>query len=342
MRADALEVARQRPGEPEEAHDDDGHGQGEDRRLLGGARDQVAGGGHQPDAEAGRERPEQDRGRDPPSRNAGEGRELPHGAQTGTSLGAEPHDAVGPRLQLGTVGDEEDGAPGEQRARRRRRPLGARRVEVGGRLVQDHERGVAEERAREGDPPDLPRPRAAGRRRRRPSRSRPAAHARSRRRRPGGASRTAASGAAASPRRMLSATVPRKSVGRWAPTRPGPARRPGRSRRGRRRRRSRARRWARPGAGAARRSCSSPPARARERDRLARLELEVEVGDHRRGRGVREGDALEPHGASRGLGGVAAPTGRPSSSSARSSRRSPTARPSALAWYWAARFRSGR
>ena len=43
VRREPLEVARQRPGEREEADDDDGRRQREDRRLLGGARDQVAG-----------------------------------------------------------------------------------------------------------------------------------------------------------------------------------------------------------------------------------------------------------------------------------------------------------
>jgi hypothetical protein len=45
----------------------------------------------------------------------------------------EPDHAVGPRLQLGSMRDEEDGAPGEQALDRRAHRLGARRVEVGGR-----------------------------------------------------------------------------------------------------------------------------------------------------------------------------------------------------------------
>ena len=55
------------------------------------------------------------------------------------------------------MSDEQDGPTAEQPYHGLAHGLGARRVEVGGRLVQDDERGVAEERPREGDPPDLPR-----------------------------------------------------------------------------------------------------------------------------------------------------------------------------------------
>ena len=110
--------------------------------------------------------------------------------------------------------DQQDGSPGPKPLDRLADELGARRVEIGGRLVQDHERRVAEEGARERDPLALAgreRPPAfaddgvvalrqrddevirTGARRRRPA--------------PRGRWRRAA------PSRMLSATVPRKSVG---------------------------------------------------------------------------------------------------------------------------------
>ena len=64
----------------------------------------------------------------------------------------EPHDAVGSRGKLGTVRDQQHGAPGAQPLDRLADELGVDRVEVRGRLVEDHERRVAQERARERDP----------------------------------------------------------------------------------------------------------------------------------------------------------------------------------------------
>ena len=193
--------------------------QGEDRRLLGGARDEVAGGRHQPDAEADRERAEQDRQRDPPPRHR---RRRP---RAGARCVMPPPHAVHRRPLDRTTRSAALRAPGRARRAAPSAParsridglghrLGARRVEIGGRLVEDARaarRGGTRARARCAG---AGRPRAAGRRRRRPSRTRPAARARS-------ASAPAArpprgrpsSAAAGSPRRMLSATVPRKSVG---------------------------------------------------------------------------------------------------------------------------------
>ena len=126
----------------------------------------------------------------------------------------EPYDPVGPRGELGAVGDQQHRAPGPKPLDRLADELGALRIEVGGRLVEDHERRVAEERARERDPLAAGRPRAAARRRRRPCRSRPAARGRTRprrRSRPRPAPRRRSR--PGTPSRMLSATVPRKSVG---------------------------------------------------------------------------------------------------------------------------------
>ena len=52
VRDEPVEVARQRPREPEEPHGHDGDREREDRRTLGGTRDEVAGRRHQRDAEA--------------------------------------------------------------------------------------------------------------------------------------------------------------------------------------------------------------------------------------------------------------------------------------------------
>ena len=198
---------------------------------------------------------------------------------------AEPHDAVGPGLQLRAVRDQEDGAPGEQALDGRGDDLGARRVEIGGRLVQDHERGVAEECARERDPPDL-----AGR-------ERPAAVADDRLvavRQPAHEAVGAGLGGRLAHGRVRRAGVAQADV---VGDRPAEERRPLRDPGHLRPPGSRiALREVDPADGHApggrlrqeqeqRRDRALPrPARARQRDRLARLELEVEVGDRRRGR----------------------------------------------------------
>ena len=58
MRGDALEVTGERPRETEEPDRDDRHGQREDRRLLRGTGDQIAGRRHQSDPEPDREHAE--------------------------------------------------------------------------------------------------------------------------------------------------------------------------------------------------------------------------------------------------------------------------------------------
>ena len=72
MGGESLEVAGERPRQPEEPDGDDGHGQREDRRVLGRARDEVAGGRHEPDAAEHGERAERDRQDDARLADAGE------------------------------------------------------------------------------------------------------------------------------------------------------------------------------------------------------------------------------------------------------------------------------
>ena len=153
-----VQVPRDRPRDPEEANEHDRDRQREHGRMLGRARDQVAGGRDQADAEADRKRAERDRERNAPGGHAGEPEQAAQGRHAGADLGAddpaalEPHDAVGSRGKLGTVRDQEHGAPGAQPLDRLADELGVDRVEVRGRLVEDHEGRVAQERARERDP----------------------------------------------------------------------------------------------------------------------------------------------------------------------------------------------
>ena len=176
---------------------------------------------------------------------------------------------------------------------------GARRIEVGGRLVEDHERRVAQERARERDSPPLADGedasavadqrlgRLPGARRTNasaPASSRAAQHARRRSRpgRPGGRCRRRCretASAAEAPRRAARATPP------------------DRTRRDRSHRRA-----TRPAVGSARREeqrgdrALALAARTDECDRLPGCELEIDVVEHGHvARRVRERDALEPH-----------------------------------------------
>ena len=81
-----------------------------------------------------------------------------HRAGTGDGrAGLEPHDAVGVRHHLGAVGDEQHGPAGAQPLDGAAHVLHARGIEIGGRLVEDDERRVAQEGARQPDPPALPR-----------------------------------------------------------------------------------------------------------------------------------------------------------------------------------------
>ena len=218
-------------------------------------------------------------------------------ARSRDAAALEPHDPVGPRGELGSVRDQQERAPDPEPLDRVGDERRAQRVEVGGRLVEEHERRVAQERARERDPPALARRQLppplpdlglvadgeAGRRTRAlPRASPPPARPRS--------------PAVGSPRRMLSATVPRKRVGRWG-TQAMRLRHAAASqrRRGRASRPGRAPGRARRGAGAETRACSSRcrsgrPARPSRRARARGRRCEhVHVAG-----GVGEGDGLEP------------------------------------------------
>ena len=83
-----VEVARERAGEPEEAHRDDRDGEREDGRLLRRARDQVAGGRHQRDAERDGERAEEDREGCAPARDARDRDESPQGPHAASRAGS--------------------------------------------------------------------------------------------------------------------------------------------------------------------------------------------------------------------------------------------------------------
>ena len=235
--------------------------------------------------------------------------------------------------------------PSPRRVDRLADELRAGGVEVGGRLVEDHERRVAQERPRQRDAPRLAR------------RQRPAAVADHACRSPSGsaatkpsapasaaASRTRASSASASPRRMLSATVPRNSVGRCG-THASCARQAAASQRGevdaadgdapagrlgqpQQQRRDRA---------------LARAARADERDRLARRELESSAVEHRRRPGAGSANETPSNRIARrtagagialpaGHGGAAPRAGRAGARRPRSRRRSRgTARPGCAA-----------
>ena len=354
VRDEPVEVAHDRPREPEEANGDDRHGQREDRRLLGGPRDEVARGRHQRDAEADGERAEAApraprAGRARPRTRAVAGASasggLHRGALDDPALD-ERHDSIGGARKLGPVGDQEDrsvvrelldglgdevGVLGVEVRRSARR--GSRAARRAGTRARARSAGAA-------------RPRAAARRRRRRCRTRREAPRRTRRRRRcAAASRTRSSVADASPRRMLSATVPRKIVGRCgtqaicfrqatgsqlgqieAPDGHAAGRRLGEAEEeGGQRALARSR--------SARRARPSRPGRARGRRRRGRRP----PAPGRRRRPPRAGWARHADRAA-----STSPRRRAAGASARSSRRSATASPSALAWNWAARFRSGR
>ena len=69
----------------------------------------------------------------------------------------EANHPVGAQDQLGAMRDHQHRPPGLQAPDRAGHDGGALGVEVGGRLVEDHQRCVSDERPREGDPPALAR-----------------------------------------------------------------------------------------------------------------------------------------------------------------------------------------
>ncbi len=155
---ETLEVARQRPREREEADDDDRRRQREDRRLLGRPRDEIAGGGHQRDPEADGERAEHQGERHPAAGHAGKPEQAtgrPHATASATRADAD--DPVGTLGELGPVRDEHERPALSQHVDRVGDDRGALRIEVGRRLVEQHQRRVPQERARERDAPPLTR-----------------------------------------------------------------------------------------------------------------------------------------------------------------------------------------
>ncbi len=160
MRNEPLEVPGERPREPEEADGDDRDGQGKDRRLLGGAGDEVAGRRHQGDAEADGKAPRRT-AESAIGAVGGAGRLLPTGRSV--CIRRPPPRARRCALRRGArsglpVGEAQGGArPGGPcvrlaAARRRRDELRVLRIEVRRRLVEDHERGIAKERPGQGQP----------------------------------------------------------------------------------------------------------------------------------------------------------------------------------------------
>ena len=225
VRGEPLEVARDRAGEPEEADADDRDAEREDVRALGGAGDQVAGRRHQADAAQHRRRAERDgderRARAARRRARSRRRSVavmrrrsrrPRGrGRAASSITRSARRTSSGRCAMSRPCGRRGGARPP-----RRRASALIRVEVGGRLVEHHERRIAQERARQRDPPPLAggqRPAAVADH---ASRSRPAGDARTRRRRPATAASThvARRTRRRSPSRMLSATVPRRSAGR--------------------------------------------------------------------------------------------------------------------------------
>ncbi len=71
VRCEPLEVARKRPSEAEEAHGHDHSGEGEDRRVFGGSRDQVSSRCHEADAENNGGGAEDERKQEPGARRPG-------------------------------------------------------------------------------------------------------------------------------------------------------------------------------------------------------------------------------------------------------------------------------
>ncbi len=357
MRREPLEVARERAREPEEA---DGHDRRPSARGRPGARPRARSGSPalaiSPTPQITVSRAEHDRERDPRTRRVGEREQPPerrdHAASLSGATVALPRRGrttrSARRHELGAMCDERARC-GRARSRStasadERRAL---RVEVGGRLVEDERaarRGGTPARARSAPLAGRQRPAAVAddrlvavrqrARRTRPRRRAPPPPARARRARP------------ASPSRMLSATVPRKIVGRCG-THATCRRHAAVSHSAR----STPPTVTRPAPGSARRRSSaaivlfpaplSPTsatrlARARARGRARRGRRPPATGTRtrrpRRRPGSRPGSAAR---ASRRCPPRAARR-------AASSSRSATARPSALAWNCAPRVRSGR
>ncbi len=140
-----LGVAQQRPRQREEL--DAGDRDRERRRpgLLGRARDQPRRRRGQSDCRARRAGAERGRQRERPG---GDSDQRPHAA---AAVGVERDDAVGERDQGRPVRDQHDRPPAHEPADGADHLRFGRAVEAGGRLIEQQQRGVAQERARERD-----------------------------------------------------------------------------------------------------------------------------------------------------------------------------------------------
>ena len=165
VRGEPLEIAGQRPREPEEAHPDDGHRQRQDRRALGGARDQVPRGGHEPRPEDDREGAERGGERGPRARRVREGEQAAqgrgHAAHRAGTATAAPASSRTMRSACATTSGRwamsSTVRPAPSRCDGAAHVLHAGGIEIGRRLVEDDERRIAQERARQPDPPALAR-----------------------------------------------------------------------------------------------------------------------------------------------------------------------------------------
>ena len=184
MRREALEVARERPREGEEAHGHDGTRERQDRRVLGGAGDQVA--RRSPSGRCRRSRrAHRARSRARAARAApGQGRRV-CGAFASWRRRDLARSATRPSSRR-IVRSARVTSSGRCAMTSRVRPSPSRSIasvdgcgvlgiEVGSRLVEDDERGVPKERPREGDALPLSRRDRPSAVARRPSRSRRAA-----------------------------------------------------------------------------------------------------------------------------------------------------------------------
>ena len=163
VRDEPIEITAERPGEPEEANGDDRHREGQDRRLLGGSRDQVAGRRQQGDAEADGERAE--RARRARRATAGTSASVTRRPSVRIRRPSTLASTIRPAASV-TTRSARRASSGRWAMRRTVRPsrsrstastdeLGAFGVEIRRRLVENHERSVAEERACQRDPLEL-------------------------------------------------------------------------------------------------------------------------------------------------------------------------------------------
>ena len=161
MRREPLEVPRQGTREREESDDDDDRRQRQDRRLLCGPRDQVAGGRDERDAESDRESAERERECDTSTRQLREREETGHERHAASRAGTTSRPPSSRTIRSASAASSGRCATSTTVRPRRRRSIAsattlrALGVEVRRRLVENHERRVAEERTGEREPASL-------------------------------------------------------------------------------------------------------------------------------------------------------------------------------------------